>query len=103
MKSGIVLCLLTYLIDLFQILSIALKCLSECKRCPEKLQAKKSLCKHFLHFTFFTSKFLSLVQKDAITVIPLKKFNIQAYFFQFLWWIISRIHLSLPNAYKLMG
>ena len=45
-------------------------------------------------------------------IIPLKKFNIQTCFFQFLWFfrlkcwfkgqIISRIHLSLPNAYKLM-
>ena len=45
-------------------------------------------------------------------LIPLKKFNIQTCFFQFLWFfrlkcwfkgqIISRIHLSLANAFKLL-
>jgi hypothetical protein len=45
-------------------------------------------------------------------LLPLKNFNIKTCFIQFLWFfrlkcwfigqIISRIHLSLPNAYKLM-
>ena len=45
-------------------------------------------------------------------IIPIKNFNIKTCFIQFLWFfrlkcwfkgqIISRIHLSLPNAYKLM-
>ena len=51
-------------------------------------------------------------QCSKMQSIPLKKFNIQICFFEFLWFfkskcwskgqIISRIHLSLPNAYKQM-
>ena len=47
-------------------------------------------------------------QCSKMQIIPIKKFNIQSYFFQFLWlfrwkcWfqgqIIPRIHLILPNA-----
>ena len=50
---------------------------------------------------------------SKMQLIPLKKIIIQTCFFQFLWFfrlkcwfkgqIISRIHLSLPNAYKLMS
>ena len=52
------------------------------------------------------------VQCTKMQLITLQNFNIQTYFSQFLWFfslkcwfkgqIISRIHLSLPNAYKLM-
>ena len=52
------------------------------------------------------------VQCSKMQLITLKKFNIKTCFIQFLWFfrlkcwfkgqIISRIHLSLPNAYKLM-
>ena len=59
-----------------------------------------------------TLKVSFFLQCSKMQIIPLKKFNIQTCFFQFLWFfrlkcwfkgqIISRIHLSLPNAYKLM-
>ena len=52
------------------------------------------------------------LQCSKMKLIPLKNFNIKTCFFQFLWFfrlkcwfkgqIISRIHLSLPNAHKLM-
>ena len=52
------------------------------------------------------------LQCSKMQIIPLKNFNIQTCFIQFLWFfglkcwfkgqMISRIHLSLPNAYKLM-
>ena len=51
-------------------------------------------------------------QCSKMQIIELKNFNIKTCFIQFLWFfrlkcwfkgqIISRIHLSLPNAYKLM-
>ena len=51
-------------------------------------------------------------QWSKMQIIPLKNFIIKTWFIQFLWFfrlkcwfkgqIISRIHLSLPNAYKLM-
>ena len=51
-------------------------------------------------------------QCTKMQLITLQNFNIQTYFSQFLWFfslkcwfkgqMISRIHLSLPNAYKLM-
>ena len=70
----------------------------------------------------FYSKFLSIdliitevsffVQFTKTQLITFQNFNIQTCFSQFLWFfslkcwfkgqIISRIHLSLPNAYKLM-
>ena len=59
-----------------------------------------------------STKVSFFLQCSKMQLIPLKKFNIQTCFFQFLWFfrlkcwfkgqIISRIHLSLPNAYKLM-
>ena len=52
------------------------------------------------------------LQCSKMQIISIKEFNIKTCFFQFLWvfrmkcWfkgqIISRIHLSLPNAYTLM-
>jgi len=73
---------------------------------------------------FFLSLFLFISMKigsikvsffhqcSKMQIIPIKKFYIQTCFFQFLWicrlkcWfkgqVISRIHLSLPNAYTLM-
>ena len=51
-------------------------------------------------------------QCSKVQLIPLQKFIIKTCLIQFLWFfrlkccfkgqIISRIHLSLPNAYKLM-
>ena len=51
-------------------------------------------------------------QCSKMQIIPIKKFNIQTCFFQFLWFfrlkcwfqgqIIPRIHLILPNAYRQM-
>ena len=51
-------------------------------------------------------------QCSKTQIIPIKKFNIQTCFFQFLWFfrlkcwfqgqIIPRIHLILPNAYTQM-
>ena len=32
----------------------ALKCLRECKKCPEEPQTKKSLCKHYVHTIYFS-------------------------------------------------
>ena len=65
------------------------------------VQWKKSLTK----VSFF-------LQCSKMQLIPLKNFNIKTCFIQFLWFfrlkcwfkgqIVSRIHLSLPNAYKLM-
>ena len=66
--------------------------------------------------TLFMLKRLSKVSFfglcSKMQIIPIKKFNIKTCFIQFLcsfrlkcWFkgqIISRIHLSLPNAYKLM-
>ena len=53
------------------------------------------------------SKVSFFLQCRKMQLIPLKKFNIETCFFQFLWFfrlkcwfkgqIISRIHLSLPN------
>ena len=67
------------------------------------------LGKKFMWFLLKVSFFLHC---SKMQLIPLKKFNIQTCFFQFLWFfrfkcwfkgqIISKIHLSLPNAYKLM-
>ena len=60
----------------------------------------------------FVTKVSFFVQCSKMQLITLKKFNIKTCFIQFLWFfrlkcwfkgqIISRIHLSLPNAYKLM-
>ena len=41
-------------------------------------------------------------QCSKMQIIPLKKFIIKTCFIQLKGQIISKIHLSLPNAYKLM-
>jgi hypothetical protein len=62
--------------------------------------------------TVLSPKVSFFLQCSKMQIIPLKKFNIKTCFIQFLWFfrlqcwfkgqIISRIHLSLPNAYKLL-
>ena len=82
-------------------------------------QRNKILAVHVLNifFSFLASKIIHVKvsffgQCSKMQLIPIKKFIIKTCFIQFLWFfilkcwfkgqIISRIHLSLPNAYKLM-
>ena len=63
-------------------------------------------------FGVIVSKVSFFGQCSKMQLIPLQNFIIKTCFIQFLWFfrlkcwfkgqIISRIHLSLPNAYKLM-
>ena len=91
-----------------------------------KIIKKKLLCNIFVFRNFcqpkrktengmkssYVIKVSFFGQCSKMQLIPIKKFNIKTCFIQFLcsfrlkcWFkgqIISRIHLSLPNAYKLM-
>ena len=65
-----------------------------------------------LIFEIFIAKVFFFLQCSKMQLITFQKFHIQTCFIQFLWFfslkcwfkgqMMSRIHLSLPNAYKLM-
>ena len=83
-------------------------------RRPQNFAKSSPNCWLTLNRTKVMRRFCKILwlSQNIWTLILLKKIYIQNCFFQFLWFfrlkcwfkgqIISRIHLSLPNAYKLM-
>ena len=69
-------------------------------------------CQSYAAAPYFDTKVSFLGMCSKMQIIPIKNLNIKKVAPQFLWFfrlkcwfkgqIISRIHLSLPNAYKLM-